>query len=65
MARTRPSAAYDGITEIWLDSFADFHRFFATENDLTKVHPDEGAFLDLASVVVMVTNETVMKRALH
>lgn len=56
-----PKPPYDGITEIWFDSFDDYHAFFATQNYLTKVHPDEGTFIDLATVGVLVTNETVIK----
>ncbi|WP_245735188.1 EthD domain-containing protein [Pedobacter hartonius] len=26
-----PKPAYDAITEIWFESFKDFHKFFATE----------------------------------
>ena len=55
-----PEPLYDGITEIWFDSLDDFHAFFATENYRTKVHPDEGTFIDLTRVDVMVTNETVI-----
>ena len=58
-----PKPLYDGITEIWFDSLDDFHRFFATENYLTKVHPDESNFIDLSNVVVMVTTETIIMAA--
>lgn len=56
-----PKPPYDGITELWFDSFDDYHTFFATENYLQKVHPDEGTFIDLARVDVLVTTETVIK----
>lgn len=56
-----PQPIYDGITEIWFDSFDDFHKFFATESYLKNVHPDESNFIDLTNVVVMITNETVIK----
>lgn len=56
-----PKPLYDAITEIWFDSFEDFHEFFATENYLQKVHPDESNFIDMSSVVVMITNETIVK----
>lgn len=55
-----PKPLWDGITEIWFDSLDDFHRFFATENYLTKVHPDESNFIDLANVDILVTTETVI-----
>ena len=56
-----PKPIYDGITEIWFNSFEDYHQFFATENYLKNVHPDESNFIDLKNVIVMVTNETVIK----
>lgn len=56
-----PKPIYDSITEIWFDSFDDFHTFFATENYLTKVHPDEANFIDMSNIVVMITNEIVIK----
>lgn len=56
-----PKPIYDAITEIWFDSFDDFNTFFATENYLTKVHPDEPNFIEMSNVVVMVTNETIIK----
>lgn len=56
-----PKPSCDGITEIWFESLEDYHAFFATQNYLTKVHPDEGNFIDLTNVGVLVTTETVMK----
>lgn len=49
--------AYDAITEIWFDSFEDFHQFFATENYQQKVHPDESNFIDMTNVFVMITKK--------
>ncbi len=56
-----PDPVYDGITEIWFDSFDDFHTFFATENYIKNVHPDESNFINMNEVVVMVTNESIIK----
>ncbi|WP_150252470.1 EthD domain-containing protein [Nocardiopsis deserti] len=56
-----PEPAYDGLTEIWFDSWDDHDSFFASVNYKTKVNPDESKFIDLSNVGVMVTNETVVK----
>ena len=52
--------AYDAITELWFDSMEDFQKFFTSQNYLKKVHPDESKFIDLTSVVIMITNETIV-----
>jgi uncharacterized protein (TIGR02118 family) len=56
-----PEPAYDGLTEIWFDSWADHDAFFASENYKTRVNPDESVFIDFSNVGIMVTNETVVK----
>lgn len=55
-----PQPAYDGLTEIWFDSWDDHDAFFASENYKTKVNPDEKNFIDFTSVGIMVTNETTI-----
>jgi len=55
-----PKPLCDSITQIYFDSFEDYHTFFASENYLKKVHPDESNFLDMGSIGVVVTNETVI-----
>lgn len=55
-----PSPAYDGLTEIWFESWADHDAFFASENYRNSVNPDESTFIDMASVAVMVTEEKVV-----
>ena len=55
-----PSPAYDGLTEIWFDSWADHDAFFASENYRELVNPDESTFIDRNSVAVMVTDEKVV-----
>ncbi|MEU7468492.1 EthD domain-containing protein [Streptomyces sp. NPDC044984] len=52
-----PSPAYDGLTEIWFESWADHDAFFTSENYKELVNPDESKFIDLDSVAVMVTEE--------
>ncbi|MBT2412353.1 EthD family reductase [Streptomyces sp. ISL-12] len=55
-----PAPAYDGLTEIWFENWADHDAFFASANYRERVHPDEANFIDLASVAVMVTEERVV-----
>ncbi len=52
-----PQPAYDGLTEIWFDSWADHDAFFTSDNYLQKVQPDEKKFIDYSSVGIMVTEE--------
>ncbi|WP_253194967.1 EthD domain-containing protein [Streptomyces sp. MP131-18] len=55
-----PGPAYDGLTEIWFESWADHDAFFASDNYRELVHPDESKFIDMNSVAVMVTEERVV-----
>ncbi|MFI6700777.1 EthD domain-containing protein [Streptomyces sp. NPDC050509] len=55
-----PRPAYDGLTEIWFASWGDHDAFFASDNYKELVNPDEGRFIDMNSVAVMVTEETVV-----
>ncbi len=55
-----PAPAYDGLTEIWFDSWDDHNAFFTSKNYKELVNPDEATFIDMASVGVMVTEETVV-----
>ncbi|MFH8811549.1 MULTISPECIES: EthD domain-containing protein [Streptomyces] len=59
-AASYPSPAYDGLTEIWFDNWADHDAFFASENYRELVNPDESTFIDMESVAVMVTEEKVV-----
>ncbi|WP_335971584.1 EthD domain-containing protein [Streptomyces sp. CA2R106] len=52
-----PHPAYDGITEIWFDNWADHNAFFASANYKELVNPDESKFIDMDSVTAMVTEE--------
>jgi len=60
-AEKYPARAYDGLTEIWFDNWADHDAFFASKNYQDLVHPDEAKFIDTQSVGVMVTEETIVK----
>jgi uncharacterized protein (TIGR02118 family) len=55
-----PSPAYDGLTEIWFENWADHDAFFASANYKELVNPDESRFIDMDSVAVMVTEERVV-----
>jgi uncharacterized protein (TIGR02118 family) len=55
-----PSPAYDGLTEIWFENWADHDAFFASENYRKLVNPDESEFIDMSSVAVMVTEERIV-----
>jgi uncharacterized protein (TIGR02118 family) len=59
-ASNYPAPAYDGLTEIWFDSWADHDAFFTSQNYLETVKPDESTFIDFGSVGVMVTEERVI-----
>jgi uncharacterized protein (TIGR02118 family) len=56
-AENYPGPAYDGLTEIWFENWEDHNAFFASENYRERVHPDEGKFIDMGSVAIMVTEE--------
>ncbi|MFI0156274.1 EthD domain-containing protein [Streptomyces lydicus] len=55
-----PSPAYDGLTEIWFESWADHDAFFTSKNYKNLVNPDESKFIDMNTVAVMVTEERVV-----
>ncbi|WP_037911503.1 EthD domain-containing protein [Actinacidiphila yeochonensis] len=55
-----PSPAYDGVTEIWFENWADHNTFFASKNYKELVNPDESTFIDMNTVAVVVAEETVV-----
>lgn len=59
-AASYPAPAYDGLTEIWFETWEDHDAFFASKNYREVVNPDEATFIDLASVATMVTDERVV-----
>ena len=59
-AENYPAPAYDGLTEIWFESWADHDAFFSSKNYLEKVKPDEPTFIGFTSVGVMVTEERIV-----
>ena len=55
-----PAPAYDGLTEIWSDSWEDHDAFFTSPNFLDRVKPDEPTFIDFSTVGIMVTDERMV-----
>jgi uncharacterized protein (TIGR02118 family) len=55
-----PAPAYDGLTEIWFDDWADHDAFFSSDNYTTLVQPDEANLVAKGSTGVMVTHETLV-----
>lgn len=55
-----PAPTYDGLTEIWFDSWEDHDAFFASENYKVLVNPDEATFIDFSNVGSMVTDEKIV-----
>ena len=58
-----PKPVHDAITDIYFDSFDDYHLFFSSENFINEVSPDHGNFFDETNIVVLVTKERVIKAA--
>ena len=52
-----PAPAYDGLTEIWFNSWEDHDAFFTSWNFVDRVKPDEPIFIDFSTVGIMVTDE--------
>lgn len=55
-----PEPAYDAVVQAWFDSIDDMEGLFMSKNFLEKVDPDHDAFIDMTSVVRMVTEEIVV-----
>lgn len=58
--RTFPEPPFDAITDIYFDSFKDFHQFFSSENFVKTVQPDHANFFDESKVVMLITRETTI-----
>jgi len=48
---------FDGLTELWFDSFEDMDCFFADPDYQAMLQPDEPRFADLANCAFFVTEE--------
>lgn len=55
-----PEPAYDALVEGWFDSTSDLEAFYSFENFMKTVDPDHINFIDLASAVRFVSEETVV-----
>lgn len=55
-----PEPAYDALVEGWFDSLGDLEALYASDNFMRTVDPDHHHFIDLSSVVRLVTEETVV-----
>ena len=53
---------YDGIVELWADSVDEVERAFASPGYKNVIQPDESNFCDDSGVILMVTEDVVMKR---
>jgi hypothetical protein len=52
---------YDGIVELWADSVEDLKRAFDSPGYKNVIHPDESNFCDDSEVILMMTEDVVMK----
>jgi uncharacterized protein (TIGR02118 family) len=55
-----PEPAYDAVVQAWFDSVEDLQGLFTSRNFLEKVDPDHDNFIDMESVVRIVTEEIVV-----
>ena len=58
-----PPVKYDGITELWFDDVASLVRCFSDAEYLSRVRPDEEAFLDLRGCDFVISTESVVHEA--
>lgn len=55
-----PEPSYDAVVQAWFDSVEDLQGLFASRNFLETVDPDHDNFIDMESVVRIVTEEIVV-----
>ncbi len=55
-----PEPVFDAVVEAWFDDVEDMDGLFLSENFRTKVDPDHVNFIDLSSVVRIVSEEIVV-----
>jgi len=60
IARHSAEPRFDAVVEAWFDSLEDMDGLFLSENFQTKVDPDHVNFIDLSSVVRIVSEEIVI-----
>ena len=54
-----PEPAYDAVVEAWFENREEMNGFFASEAFRTRVNPDHANFMELSSVLWLVTEELV------
>lgn len=60
LAPASPEPRFDAVVEAWFDDVEDMDGLFLSENFRTKVDPDHVNFIDLSSVVRIVSEEIVV-----
>lgn len=55
-----PEPAFDAVVQAWFDSVDDMQGLFTSTNFIEKVDPDHDNFIDMTSVVRLVTEEIVV-----
>ena len=54
---------FDAVVEAWFDNLEEMDGLFLSENFKTRVDPDHANFIDLSTVVRVVTEEIVVVEA--
>ncbi|WP_249976920.1 EthD domain-containing protein [Vreelandella olivaria] len=57
---TSDEPRFDAVVEAWFDNPDDMNELFLSTNFATKVDPDHVNFIDMTSVVRLVTEELVV-----
>lgn len=52
--------SFDAVVEAWFDSQEEMNKLFLSDNFVTRVDPDHMNFIDLTSVVRLVTEELIV-----
>lgn len=60
LAPNSPETRFDAVVEAWFDNVDDMDALFLSENFRTKVDPDHVNFIDLSTVVRIVSEEIVV-----
>lgn len=55
-----PEPRFDAVVEAWFDTVEDMDALYLSENFRDKVDPDHPNFIDMTSVVRLVTQELVV-----
>lgn len=55
-----PEPSFDAVVEAWFDSEEDMNKLYFSKNFETQVDPDHANFIDLSSVVRIVSEEIVV-----